>query len=412
MSLPSVYVYGMPISRIASNRYAGQYGNATRSIGLAYNLCALGHRVALEVEDDFTLDGASATEGLEFVKNKDRGAFLPFADCLLISCTNLESFENTFEREAYLEHPCRVFTCCFDLGQTINLSELLVGTKLITFNNRAQRQMWDLRCSGIPSVTIPYGVAELDLIDSAIVDDISRRAIWMGEFRRPDMLQRVVRFAIANPECEVSVVTRKIFDSAVDPDERGGRRNPYADFREKPDPDLFDSVVQLLCGQRRPANIRFLGSLEGENHTFLGSHSIGLDFSRFPSQTHDNTKIMDYLRSGLTVVCDRGTPSYRFVEEMRHGVILEPEFTIEDAQRAYRECRQACNLGQKQLIAARMREKYGWPVVARQVSSHLCRIVEHEHLYCFWRNAGNFFRYPVVYLRKWKNSFRPRATSM
>jgi hypothetical protein len=395
-----------------ANRYGTQYGNATRSIGLAFNLSAAGHVVYLEVEDDFALYGKDANQKLNFVKRKKRDDFLLKSDFLLISCTNLESFEKMFGREAYLNHPRRVYTCCFDLGQCISLTAIKENTKMITFNNKIQKMIWDQRASGIPSVTIPYGVSELSLIDSSIIDDHSRRAIWMGEFRRPDMLQRVVRFAIANPECDVSVVTRKIFDSALDPDEFGGRLNPYADFQDKADANLFDRAVQLLCGRQRPCNLRFLGPLEGENHAILGSHSIGLDFSRFPSQSHDNTKIMDYLRSGLAVICDRGTPSYRFVKEMQHGVILDPEFSIEDAQKAYRKCQRLCNLSKKRLIAEKMRKKYGWAMYAAKISYYLIKIIGNERLFYCQKSVATFLTHPAAYLREWKKSLSIRKLRM
>jgi len=374
MNRPIVYIYGMPIGQIDDSVYGGLYGNATRSVGLAFNLAKLGHQVFLEVNEDFdqSIRPDLLPAGLEFIRPQDRDQFLNKADCLLISCTNLESFHKFFDREPYLEHRCRVIASCFDLGQKVFARRLKKSTKCITFNNEIQKQMWDQRRTGIQAFEVPYGVNERSYVDDAIQDVADPSAIWIGEIRRRDVLQRIVRFAEVNVSCKVTVVTRKIFDSSLDAHERGSVGNPYADFTGRDPVEKFNEIVVELCGIGVPSNLRFLGPVEGQNHVIQGQHTIGLDFSRFPAQTHDNTKVLDYLRSGLCVICDRGTPSYRFVKDAGHGVIVSPEFTDDEIRTAFEDCVSLSSATNRRAVASYVRSKYGWDVIALKFSEILC----------------------------------------
>jgi hypothetical protein len=378
MNKPSVYIYGMPISKLDSTIYGGLFGNATRSVGLALNLAKIGHKVFLEVEDDFSLKLPSfeLPELFQLVTVSCRQNVLQDADILLVSCTNLESIAKLFGRDPYIEHPCKVIASCFDLGQSLDLRRLQQNVKFITFNNSAQKRMWDTRRCLIKSVEIPYGVNELDAVDDAIVDVRTPSALWMGAIRRPGMLERIIRFSRVNSDCGVSVVTRTIVDSSIAPNVRGGRNNPYADFCERDELSVFDDVVEELCGVETPSNIEFLGPMEGLNHILQGQHMIGLDFSRFPSQTHDNTKILDYLRSGMCVICDKGTPSYRFVEETGHGVVVSPKFDDDEIRAAFEKCRTLATYERRKEVARYVREKYGWNALAPKFSDLLCQSLE------------------------------------
>jgi hypothetical protein len=371
--LPSVYIYGMPINRLDGSVYGGLFGNATRAVGLAINLAKRGHRVALEVEDDFDdqLPASLRPPGLILSTPRSRDMMLADADILAISCTNIQSFEELSGRCPYLAHPVKVFFCCFDNGQRLDLSRL-GKVRFITFNNSIQKSLWDRRCTGIPAITSPYGVNEFLTVDAAIQADCGEfNAVWMGAFRRPDMLERVVRFAFVNPECNVNVVTRHIFDQRLPADEYGGIRRPYADFRLRDQPARFYEVVEEICGMPAPANLRYLGTLEGDNEVVLGRHQIGLDFSRFPGQLHDNTKIMDYLRSGLYVICDRGTPSYRFVTETGFGSVVDAQFSDAQIRKAFLAARALVTIDRRRMTARYMRWIYGWHTRARFASSLL-----------------------------------------
>ncbi|HBJ33230.1 MAG TPA: hypothetical protein DDZ51_00405 [Planctomycetaceae bacterium] len=357
--------------------YGGQYGNATRAVGLAFNLCKLGHKVFLEVEDEFE-DRTASDHGFDFpqfIRASERSNILSKTDRLLISCTNIESFKRLSNREPYLEHPCRVIVSCFDLGQKIEWERFAESTKAITFNNNQQKLRWDKRKSGVDAYVVPYGVNEHEYVDEAIVDVQRPSALWIGEIRRNDMLERIVKFAKANPTAHVTIVARKIYDCGIPDEKRGGRLAPFGDFRDGKDPlSKFDHIVKQICREPKPKNIEFLGPVEGENHVIQGRNLVGLDFSRFPAQEHDNTKILDYLRSGMCVICDRGTPSCRFVEETGHGVIVEPEFSEIEIQDAFARCIEIGSLSRRMKVARYVREKYGWNSIASQISDILQKV--------------------------------------
>ena len=374
-SKPSIYVYGMAISGLNPTIYGGLFGNATRAVGLAINLAKLGHEIYLEVENNFNsnLKSEELPVSLKLIRESQRQDFLCNADVLLISCTNIQSFHKLFGRDPYLDHPCKIIASCFDLKQSIDLERLRGKVKFITFNNSKQKRMWDGRKNSIPSLEIPYGVNETVQVDDAIIDVQKPSALWMGAIRRTDMLQRIVHFARVNTNCKVTVVTRAITDNTIESHKRGGLDNPYADFTGRDSLKVFDEIVEELCGIKTPSNIDFLGPMEGQNHIIQGQHTIGLDFSRFPSQSHDNTKILDYLRSGLCVICDKGTPSYRFVEETGNGAVVSPNFDDNEIRNAYECCLKIGTLENRKSVAAFVRKKYGWDTLALIYSELACK---------------------------------------
>jgi len=378
--VPSIYICGMPVLYMDDSIYGGLFGNATRSVGLAVNLQTNGYKVFLEVSDDFQnkISDYSSDEYPVFVCEKDRDAALSEVDVLLISCTNFDSLMNLAGGNPYLLHPKTLYACCFDHNTSLNANALKYGRSLITFNNHIQKKNWDSRKTGISSYVRPYGVNEKKVVDESIVNASSENVIWIGGIRRVDMLQRLVRFAVANPEANVTVVARSIFDGTVAKGERGSRDNPFGEFTNRDPLSHFDSVVLELCDIPAPENIEFLGPMEGENHTLLGNSSIGLDFSRFPAQDHDNTKIMDYLRSGLCVICDKGTPSYRFVEETGYGVVVEPDFTTEEIRDAFLRCQEMISFQRRKEIASYMNERHGWGTRAIEYSELIQKLCASE----------------------------------
>ena len=361
MHKPSVYIYGMPIHAITNSLFSGIYGNATRSVGLAFNLTKRGHKVYLEVENGFAnnLTDSAPAGRPAFVLRHDREKTLPSADVLLISCTGIESFEKLHGRDPYLPHRVKVYTCCFDLKQSIDTNRL-AGTRFVTFNNELQKSIWDKRKTGIPSFVIPYGVSDLPNVDESIQDVRGNQAIWIGEIRRADILERILRFATFNPDCVVKVVTRKIFDQDLPTRHEGGSNNPFwVHDRDEVTSKAFSEITKKVCNLDAPGNVEFLGAREGENDKLLGSANIGLDFSRFPAQTHDNTKILDYLRSGLAVVCDHGTPSARFVSRSGHGVVVSPNIGETEIVSAYRRCVKIADIATRKRIASETCARFG-----------------------------------------------------
>lgn len=369
MTLPSVYIYGMPIKAIDDSRYGGLYGNATRSVGLAFNLATLGHKVYLEVENDFENKITHYSKNVHpiFVRESDRAEVLKSADILLSSFTNFESFKTLFGRLPYLEHPNRAYVNCFVMGGIEK--DLLKGVKFVTFNNRFQNRLWEKKRVGVPSFVIPFGVNELSMVEEAILPVKGQHAIWIGEIRSKDVLTRILKFAEANQGCRVSVVTRKIFDHSIKPDFYGGHRNAYWDCsrHSTSKSELLRVIKDTSLEQNVFDNLSFLGPKEGENHILLGQATIGFDFSR-SGQHHDNTKVLDYLRSGCAVISDEGSTSSRFVKQFNYGYVIPEKFDIADARKAFLRCANQATYGRRKRISRIVRKAYGWQRYAKKLS--------------------------------------------
>ncbi|WFB35676.1 hypothetical protein P3T73_16110 [Kiritimatiellota bacterium B12222] len=377
-ALPSVYIYGMPIQAIDDSIYGGLFGNATRSVGLAFNLQKRGHEVFLEVDDAFEnkITTVAAESQPIFVHERDRKQVLPKVDVLLMSCTNFDSFRMMFYRDPYLHHPKKVYACCFDYNQNTNFDKLKLGRSVITFNNEIQKKNWDRKQTGIDAHVIPYGVNEGQSIDDAIQDVAKEDVIWLGEIRRHDVLERLVKFAKINQDARLNIVARAIFDAGIEAGAYGSRENPYGEFTTRDGPEKFNEILREICDTDTPKNATFLGPMEGLNHEVLGAHSIGLDFSRFPGQDHDNTKIMDYLRSGVCVICDEGTPSYRFVKETGYGVIVSPDFSDDEIREAFQTCREMVSLENRKRVSQMMCDLHGWGTRAQQYSELISQVAQ------------------------------------
>lgn len=360
----------MPIPRINETIYGGLYGNATRAVGLAFNLARKGFDVSLEVTEDFenALRDGQKPERLNFVTESMRDPVLRRSDLLLISCTGLESFEKVHGRDPYIAHPEKALICCFDNNQKIDFRRL-GPCRFATFNNWRQVDLWNRRGTGIPAIPVAYGVDEYEAVEAAIREPGRQlKAIWVGEIRSRLVLEKILRFAKANFECEVAVVTRRIFDYSADHGDYGSFVNPYASFEGDSNSERFYELIQELFGYNAPHNVKFLGTLEGTIHRVLGDYQIGLDFSRGARQRHDNTKIQDYLRSGLWVVTDRGSPSYRFVREMDYGSFLPGNFSSTEAREAVRDSLSKVSREKRLHVSRSMNDRYGWPTRARKIA--------------------------------------------
>jgi len=375
-----VLVYGMPIHRIERRPYAGLYGNATRAFGLANNFAKMGQRTALVVEPGFRATPSQCLcPTLDFVDRREFAQVAARSRVLLMAFTHFHSFLHLFDRDPFVPHPRKFCVCCFDQNAEFAFGRLLDEVFGITFNNELQKSFWNRRCTHIPSHVVSYGVDESDYVDEAIRDVRELSAIWMGEIRRTDVLERIVRFAEANPDCVVHVVTRKIFDNRLAEDAYGGRKNAYADFSKSGSPEGLERVVDELLGRQAPGNLSYLGMAEGENPDFLGRHGIGLDFSRCPGQTHDNSKVLDYLRSGLAVICDDDAPSFRYVNEFRHGYVLPQVNTASDMRRAFAACRHMTSYARRRAVAKAVRDRYGWDRIAHRIAGIMAQDEKQRH---------------------------------
>ncbi|MFH1618316.1 MAG: hypothetical protein ABIG11_00265 [bacterium] len=379
-----IIVYGMQIYKIEKLPYGGLYGNATRAFGLANNFAKIGFKTALVVQKGFSFQPSSCLcKSLQFIEEPEFYEIVEKSRNLVLAFTNFNSFELNFKGNPFVRHPNKFCVCCFDGSISGNLMDEIYG---ITFNNSIQKKLWDERKTQIPSHVVSYGVNEFGDVDEDIKEVVNNSAIWIGEIRRRDMFERIINFAVANPGCRVDVMTRKIFDRDLPPDSYGGVNRPYADFRNGDPSHRFYALAEELFGRKMPANLRYLGMQEGKNHETMGAHTIGLDFSRFPYQRHDNSKILDYLRSGLAVICDDGAPSYRYVHEFQHGRILPCKHTIEDLQKAFAACESITSCKNRRKIAQQVRERYGWDKITLKIARLMKEDEECRHLIARRRN--------------------------
>ena len=367
-----ILVCGFAIHRIDPQRpYGTLRGNATRAFGLANNLARQGWRTGLVVEPGCVCPPSPfVSSNLRLVNRTELAAAAMRARVLLLACTNLSTLAQNVPEAVGLNHPRTWVASCFDQNRDFDpsvLAPFLVG---VSFNNEQQADSWRQR--GIPSPVhvVPYGVDEHAYLDEAIVPAERPTAIWVGALRHPVLLQRIVRFAEVNPECEVQVVSGLVFDQQLPQGVQGSFSNPYIDEQRGPAAlGQFAGVVEEWCHRSVPENLRYLGQRPGENAQLLGAATVALGFSRRAGQLHDDSKILDYLRSGVPVLCDDGQPSHRFILESGHGFVMPFAGGDEALREGYQKCLSLADTHHRRAIAAWTRDTYGWPAVANKVAT-------------------------------------------
>jgi hypothetical protein len=156
-------IYGMPVYNLDSTIYGGLFGNAVRAVGLANNLAIKGYNVALVVDKDFKYDDSPRlSKNLYFLKKHDGWEKkTQYAEILIVTCTNLQSFKDLFGQNPSISHPRKFYVCCFDNHQNIDLNAILNGAIGITFNNKQQKYIWDKRNTGLPSFEMEVFVGKI-----------------------------------------------------------------------------------------------------------------------------------------------------------------------------------------------------------------------------------------------------------
>lgn len=366
-----VLVCGLPIDHIDPLRpYGALRGNATRALGLANNFSKFGQRVGLVVEPSCKPNASRwISEDLRLVARPEFAAAAASAETLLLCSTNLKTLRERVPESLALVHPQKWVASCFDYNEGEDLQLHLRGVVGVSMNNHLVARGWNRRNFGLPIHVVPYGVDEFPYIDDNIITTERPTAIWIGALRLPRTLERIVRFAELNPECRVNVASGLVFDQRLARGSSGSLDQPYVDHRTGPVPvDQFSSIAKEWCGRPPPDNICYLGSSIGENDHLLGSASLALGFSRRSGQQHDDSKVLDYLRSGLPVLADDGQPSHRFVLETGHGCVIP--FDADDAalRAGYFHCLALADVERRRSVAALVRDRFGWPAVSRQVA--------------------------------------------
>jgi hypothetical protein len=367
-----VLVCGLPIERIDPERpYGALRGNATRAFGLANNLSKQGWRAGLVVEPGCeAVSSRWISEDLRLVPRPALVRAAATSETLLLSSTNLKTLRERVPEALTLAHPRKWLANCFDQNDGEDLPTLLRGVVGLSMNNDIQEQSWGQRNLGLPVHVVPYGVDEYPYIDENIVPAERPNAIWIGALRLPRTLDRIVRFAEVNPECEVKVVAGLVFDQRIARGAEGSFDRPYIDHRGGSVPaERFAEIVRQWCGRPQPANLQYFGSCPGENASLLGSASLALGFSRRPGQQHDDSKLLDYLRCGLPVLADDGQPSQRFVKETGHGCVMSFDAGDQALREGYLQCLALSDVARRRMVAAMVGEYLGWPSVARKVAS-------------------------------------------
>ncbi len=379
-----ILVCGFPISRIDPRRpYGALRGNATRAFGLANNFALQGWKTGLVVERDCeAFPSPFVCDELRLVSRSNLFKATVAAQVLLLASTNLKTLRQLVPEVFTIEHPHKWVATCSAHNDCEDLSSLVKDVIGVSFNNELQVEVWRARGFTMPVHIVAYGVDENSYIDDAIVPSMRPTAIWIGDLRLPRTLEKIVRFAEVNPECEVKVVSGLIFDQRLPNGTEGSLTQPYVDYRAevevknvatpfsadfKIDRSQFAEVVQLWCGRSIPANLQFLGPRPGQNAELLGKANLALGFSRRTEQKHDDSKILEYLRSGLPVLCDDGQPSYRFVQETGHGYVMPFTAGDEVLREGFQRCLALSSLQMRRAVAVQVRDRYGWPTVARQV---------------------------------------------
>lgn len=365
-------VCGYPISALDPQRPYGRLrGNATRAFGLANNLARQGVRVGLVVDAMIPpVESSLIAASLALVPLEAMRAASSHAHVFLLACTNLKTLHEYRPEVFDIQHPRKWVASCFDYNDEIDARSWLRGVIGMTFNNQLQAQAWTSRGLGMRIRVMPYGVDENPYIDESIVQPARPTAVWIGALRLPVLLHRLVRFAQVNPECEVRVVAGLAFDQRLPRGADGSQDKPIIEHREGPPPvEKFAALVREWCGCPPPLNLRYLGACPGENAEELGRASMALGFSRRAGQLHDDSKILDYLRSGAPVICDDGQPSHRFVIKSGHGVVVPFADTDRLLRTAYLRCLPLCAVEQKRRVAVEIREAFGWQAVAKRVAA-------------------------------------------
>ncbi len=373
-----VLVCGLPIERLDPERpYGSLRGNATRAFGLANNLALQGWRTGLVVEPGCeAVPSRWISRDLELVPRPNLTVAAGNAQVLLLCSTNLKTLRQRVPEVFSVVHPRKWVASCFDSNQAEDLPALLQGVVGVSLNNDVVAKGWEKHGLDLPLHVIPYGVDEHPYIDESIVPVERPTAIWIGALRLPSTLQQIVRFAEVNPECEVRVVSAIVRDQSLASAD-GTMIEPYIDHRGGPVPtEQFAAVLKRWCGRDQPANLQYLGSCLGENAPLLGAASMALGFSRRFGQTHDDSKLLDYLRSGLPVLADDGQPSCRFIRETGHGLVIP--FGADDAtlRQGYLHCLALSDVERRRQMAAMIRQQYGWPAVARKTKAWIQEDVE------------------------------------
>ena len=363
-------VCGLPIERIDPERpYGALRGNATRAFGLANNLAKQGWRVGLIVEPGCgVVSSRWISENLNVVFRPDLARAAAVSQVLILCSTNVKTLHERVPEALTVVHPRKWLALCFDHNNNEDFSSLLRGVIGVSVNNDLVARNWQARKLNLPLHVVPYGVDENSYIDDCIVPVERPTAIWIGALRLPATLQRIVRFAEVNPECDVKVASGLIFDQSITAGE-GSFEHPYLDHRGGPIPKAqFEAVLRHWCGRDCPANLHYLGSCPGENAQLLGSASLALGFSRRIGQQHDDSKVLEYLRSGLPVLADDGQPSCRFVSETKHGCVIPFAASDELLRLGFQQCLAVSSVEHRRTVAAAVGKHLGWPAVAQKLA--------------------------------------------
>lgn len=361
-------VCGYPIRRIDPYRpYGSLRGNATRAFGLANNFARQGYRTALIVDEGCeAVSSPLISEELYMVPRKALKEAAASTHVVILACTNLKTLQEHDSQVISLAHPRKWVASCFDYNDDdARLRSAMGGVIGVSFNNNVQAQAWRNRGLGAPVHVVPYGVDENCYVDDQITEVTRPTAVWIGVLRLPALLERIVRFAEVNPECDVKVVSGLVFDQRQARGGVGSQDSPYIEHDAGPVPiERFADVVRLWCGRAVPSNLRYLGACSGRNAELLGAANLALGFSRHSGQLHDDSKVLDYLRSGTPVLCDDGQPSCRFVRETEHGFVIPFDSGDEALREGFHHCLAISSLQRRRTVAARVSDQFSWHRVA------------------------------------------------
>ncbi|MDP5030355.1 MAG: hypothetical protein NWQ54_00070 [Paraglaciecola sp.] len=361
-----------------NNPLSNVIGNAIRAVGVAKELAILNLSVALVVDYRISLPTGLSHENITLIDRSRYKSVASSASLVLISTTKPSVLISEHGIDLLALSNCNlVLLSCFnDNAISRDGQDLYNIFKLITVNNYEQKLIIEQR-GVVPKVlNLDFGVNELAQSLSH-TEPGKIKALWVGCIRSREVLKKIVKFANVFSDVEVNIVSRLVFDKHT--------------VSTAPGNKVFGTVINLLeeslsspealkklsdwIGHELPLNINFLGAAESNYQEILLSHDIGLDFCESVYQQHDNTKILDYLSSGMFVFTENYAPSFRYVEEFDSGYCL-PDFEENNLIYGLEHYKKCSSKYWRNNLIDLVYQKYGWKAQTRKLISALQTIDE------------------------------------
>lgn len=298
-------------------------GNAIRAVSMAEQLARKGYSVALVVDFKNRDNALVIYRGMSLVCRKSLEHYIRKSSALIFCTTKPEVLINEHGVNIdCIEHKNKILLSCFVSSLSKARKKSLYDQfQLISVNNSEQVKLTINSGTKTPVFQLDFGAPE---VNESLTPFSQRKGLWVGSIRSKEVLIKIIKTARAFPEISFDIVSRLIF-RAEDITALPGNKIQGAVVNlldDTPPPANVENLLSSWASEQWPSNLHFLGAAEDDYHQVLASHTIGLDFCQSKAQSHDNTKIIDYLSSGMFVLTEKFAPSYRYAEEVQNGYIV------------------------------------------------------------------------------------------